>query len=389
MRILTFTSLYPNNKQPRHGVFVRERLRHLRLAYPDIEQIIVAPVPWFPLRHPAFGNYAIMASVPGAETQDGIEVLHPRYAVIPKVGMSLAPTLMMLSLLPYLRRLRDSYPFDVIDAHFLYPDGVAAVALGRVLGVPVMVTARGNDLSLYPQWLIPRLQLRWCLRHASAIVTVCKALADTAIELLPEATGKIHVLRNGVDLQRFRPTDRNRARAELGLDSFTLLSVGHLIERKGHHLVIEALRELPDVKLIIAGDGPWQDRLEALASRLDVSDRVRFLGHVDQDSLPVVYTAADALVLASSREGWANVLLESMACGTPVAATAVWGTPEVVRDSASGVLIKERSPGGIRDGIRELQGNYPERADTRRYAEQYSWEETSSKQWQLFKSIIE
>ena len=88
-------------------------------------------------------------------------------------------------------------------------------------------------------------------------------------------------------------------------------------------------------------------------------------------------------------EGWANVLLESMACGTPVVATAVWGTPEVVRDPAAGVLIQERSPGGISDGIRKLQGNCPDRADTRYYAEQYSWEETSRKQWELFKSVIE
>jgi len=368
---------------------VAERLHHLRSKYPGFESRVVAPVPWFPSNNPAFGHYAVLASVPNSEQRDGVEVLHPHYLVIPKVGMSLAPLLMTARLLPFIKRLHGEFPFDLIDAHFLYPDGVAAVAIAHILNVPVIVTARGNDLSLYPRWRLPRIQLHWCLRHTDALITVCQALADTAIELSPAVSTKTHVLRNGVDLERFRPLDREAERATLGLEGLVLLSVGHLIERKGHHLAIQALSGLPGVTLLIAGDGPWQQRLEALVCNCGVQDQVRFLGHVDHDELPRLYNAADVLVLASSREGWANVLLEAMACGTPVVATAVWGTPEVVRDPAAGVLIQERSPDGIRDGIRKLQGNCPDRADTRRYAEQYSWEETSRKQWELFKSVIE
>ena len=325
MRILTFTSLFPNNKQPRHGVFVRERLRHLRLSFPDIEQLVVSPVPWFPSSSPAFGQYALLADVVSHELIDDIEVLHPRYPVIPKIGMNVAPLLMAARCLPYMKRLHQGAPFDVIDAHFLYPDGIAAVFIGRALGVPVVVTARGSDITLYSQWRLTRTWLRWSLRRATAVAAVCQALADSITQLVPGLS--VNVLRNGVDLQKFRPMSRDEIRKSLGLAQFTLLSVGNLIELKGHHLIIEALRNMPGVVLLIAGEGPWRERLQALADHLGVAARVRFLGLVAQDDLAMYYNAADALVLASSREGWANVLLESVACGTPVVATAVWGTP--------------------------------------------------------------
>ena len=114
-------------------------------------------------------------------------------------------------------------------------------------------------------------------------------------------------LRNGVDLDLFRPVDRATARRRLGLDHQTLLSVGHLIPRKGYDLVIRALPALSEKYLLIVGDGPERRNLEQLASKLKVQDRVQFLGQISHERLREVYTAADALVLASSREGWANV----------------------------------------------------------------------------------
>ncbi len=364
-----------------------ERLRHLKLAYPEIEQRVVAPIPWFPFRHPVFGNYARMASVPSHEDRCGVDILHPRYPVIPRIGMNLAPLLMAARCLPYVKRIHHEFPFDLIDAHFLYPDGIAAVMIGRALGVPVVVTARGSDVTLYSQWRLTRIWLSWSLRRASAVCAVCQALADAIAQIEPEIA--VRVLRNGVDLDKFKPLPREDCRKALELDRFTLLSVGNLIELKGHHLVIEALRDLPDVTLLIAGEGAWREHLQQLANDLGVGAQVRFLGLVPHDELAQYYSAADALMLASSREGWANVLLESMACGTPVVATAVWGTPEVVRAPEAGVLIDERSAVGIRDGIRKLQNVYPDRSATRRYAEQFSWVETSCAQRKLFLDVIE
>ena len=157
---------------------------------------------------------------------------------------------------------------------------------------------------------------------------------------LGEAPSRIVTLRNGVDLERFSPGDRDAARARLGLSGFTLLSVGSLIPRKGHELIIAALAGLPDAQLLIAGVGPMRRNWRPSPRDKASARRVRFLGEIAHDALTDAYRAADIFVLASSREGWANVLLEAMACGTPVVATNVNGTPEVVRDPKLGVLVR-------------------------------------------------
>jgi teichuronic acid biosynthesis glycosyltransferase TuaC len=159
--------------------------------------------------------------------------------------------------------------------------------------------------------------------------------------------------------------------------------------RKGHDLAIKALTMLPDVHLMIAGIGPERRKLEDLARQLSLAGRVTLLGAVPQTELKSYYNAADAMVLASSREGWANVLLESMACGTPVVATNVWGTPEVVTAPEAGVLMKERSPQGLADAVNQLRANYPDHAATRRYAEGYSWDDTTQGQLELFAKLVD
>jgi glycosyltransferase involved in cell wall biosynthesis len=229
----------------------------------------------------------------------------------------------------------------------------------------------------------------WAARRAAAIVTVCEALRTRLIEL-GAGGARIHTLRNGVDLVHFRPRDRDIARRNYDVEGTApvLLSVGHLIERKGHHLVIEALARLPSARLLIAGDGPERAALERLAMRLGVAERVRFLGRVAHDALAEIYSAADLLVLASSREGWANVLLEAMACGTPVAATKVWGTPEVVADPAAGLLVEPRTADAFAIAIARVLAAPPSRAATRLYAERFSWDATTTGQLVLFHQVL-
>lgn len=388
MKILTFTTLYPNAAQPNHGVFVENRLRHLK-ASREVELRVLAPVPWFPLAHPRFGKYASFARVPAQEVRHGIEIAHPRFPQLPKVGMNIAPFLLAAAMRPVVRRiLRSGYDFDLIDAHYFYPDGVAAAMLGRLFNKPVVITARGSDISVLPQFPAPRKLIRWAAGRSAGMITVCQALKNAMLELGIDGE-RIVPLRNGVDLEAFRPVDREQHRQRLGLGQhFTLLAVGHLAAHKGQALIIEALPALPDVRLLIAGSGPDRDSMEALARSLGVQDRVTFLGAVPHAELKYCYGAADALVLASSREGWANVLLESMACGTPVIASNVWGTPEVVGSPEAGVLMSERSPQGIVDAVRALRADYPERHRTRRYAEGFSWDETTSGQLKLFRQIL-
>lgn len=387
MKILTFSTLFPNAEKPGHGIFVETRLRHL-VASGKVQSRVVAPIPWFPLRHRHFGKYASFARAPHEEIRSGIRVAHPRYPLLPKVGMAIAPALLANAVKPTIGRIIDEgYDFDLIDAHYFYPDGVAAALLGRHFNKPVVITARGSDITLIPQYRLPRTMIRWAATRADGIITVCNALKDEIVRL-GVAADRVTSLRNGVDLQLFQPVDRDAARNALGLTQFTLLTVGHLVPVKGQELIIAALPMLAGVQLLIAGNGPDRKKLEDLARHLNVADRVRFLGALPQAELKNYYGAADALVLASSREGWANVLLEAMACGTPVIASKVWGTPEVVAAPEAGMLMAERTPDGLVQAVHALRAHYPDRAATRRYAERFSWDDTTAGQVQLFQRIL-
>jgi len=389
VRLLTFTTLFPNAAQPNHGVFVENRLRHL-VAGGGASSVVLAPVPWFPLSSPRFGRWARYAGVPPREVRHGLTVIHPRFATVPGLGMLSNPVSLLAAARAAVGRLRArGVAFDAIDAHYLYPDGVAAVWLGRQLGLPVVLTARGSDTSLLPRYAVPGRLIRRAVAGADALVAVSAGLKEGLVAL-GAPPGKVTVLRNGVDLDAFRPAaDRDAARAALGLSGPALLSVGLLIERKGHHLVVEALRDLPGHTLLIAGEGPERASLEALARRLGVADRVRLLGARPHRDLPALYAAADALVLASSREGWANVLLESMACGTPVVASPAWGSREAVTRPEAGLVLEEATPAAVAEGVRRLLAAPPDRAATRRYAEGFGWDETTAGQLALFRRVVE
>jgi teichuronic acid biosynthesis glycosyltransferase TuaC len=388
LRLLTFSTLFPNAAQPNHGIFVENRLRHL-LATGAAAARVLAPVPYFPSGAARFGAWGAYARAPRQERRHGLLIEHPRYPVIPRLGMSLAPFLLAQASLRALRgMMRAGFDFDLIDAHYVYPDGVAAVRLGAALGRPVVITARGSDVTQLPDHAIPRRLIQDAVRRADALIGVSAALAERLVALgAPPA--RVTVLRNGVDTALFRPPpDREAARAGFGLTGPTLVSVGALIPRKRHHLTIAAMATLPEFSLLIAGDGPERAALAAQIEQLGLAARVRLLGPLPHADLPALYGAADASVLASAREGWANVLLESMACGAPVVASDIPGNPEVVREPAAGLIVGANTPEGIAAGVRALFAGLPARAATRAYAERHGWEETSQGQLAVFRGVL-
>lgn len=387
IRLLVFTSLYPNSAQPRHGIFVEERLRHL-IATGKVSATVVAPVPWFPFRSRRFGAYAAFARVPACEERYGTTVLHPRYPVIPKLGMGIAPSLMYHALLPVMHKLGiGGETFDLIDAHYVYPDGVAAVRLGIAMHKPVVITARGSDVNVIARYRLPARQIRWAAERAAAIATVSDAL-KRKLEALGVNLDKITVLRNGVDLESFRPQERATVRAKLGVVGQVWLAVGHLVELKGVHVTLAALAQVPDVTLLIAGDGPEKSALQRQANRLGISGRVRFLGVIAHEELCDYYNAADALVLASSREGMPNVILEALACGTPVVATAVGGIPELITSSEAGELMRERTADALVEAWKRLQARQPDCGLTRRFAETFGWQPVVEAQCALYAKVL-
>ena len=390
IRTLLFSTLYPSRARPLHGLFVETRLREL-LRTGEVETTVMAPVPWFPSAHPRWGDYAAMAATPARETRSGIDVLHPRYPVVPKVGMTVAPLLLAAASIGPIRRLiAEGRDFDLIDAHYFYRDAVAATMLARHFRKRVVVTARGSDLNVISRYPTARWLMQWAARHADASIGVCSALAE---QIKPwTSSERVHVVRNGVDLQRFRPASAEDARRRLRTGgSPLLLSVGHLVENKGHALVIDALAEIrrhfPDARLAIVGQGPDRERLRERAALRGCEERVTFAGAVEHASMIDWYNAADVLVLASAREGWANVLLEALACGTPVVATRVGGSPEVVTDERVGRLVENRDGSSIAEAVQRLLRGKPDRETIRRYAEGFSWDSTSRAQIELFRRL--
>jgi glycosyltransferase involved in cell wall biosynthesis len=386
VHILTFTTLYPSAVRPTHGIFVETRLRKLTESG-AISARVVAPCPWFPFESTKFPEYSIFARMPRCETRHGLQIDHPRYPLPPKIGMNSAPLALFASALPLVKRqMRKGQDFDLIDAHYFYPDGIAAVMLGKAVGRPVVITARGDDLDLISTYTVPRKWIQWAARRAAGLITVSNGL-KRRLETLGTSSSRVRVLRNGVDLATFYPQDHQVARRTAGFARPTLLAVGNLVPKKRHALIVEALAQLPELDLVIVGEGPERSRIETLAKKLEVGERVRLLGRRPQESLPALYSAADLLIHPSSREGWPNVLLESIACGTPVVATDFGSVADIIRAPEAGRIVKEATPSCLAEAIRDCLAAPPKRADTRRYAQDFGWESTTTGQIELFESI--
>ena len=391
MKILVFTSLYPNNIWPNHGVFVKERMSEFaRMTGCEVK--VVAPVPYYPPIR--LGWRAAYSQVVREEIIEGIRVYHPRYFMIPKIGMALQGLTMFLSLVWFVRKIRRHFDFDVIDAHYVYPDGFAALLLGRYFGTRVVVSARGSDINLFSRFPLVRRLLLYTLHRADKIIGVCQALKKAMMRLeVPE--DKIVVVPNGVDHKKFHPIPKQTARRKLGLplNHRILLSVGGLVPRKGFDVVIKALKIAiedfgrNDLFLVIVGEGSQRTQLENLIELSGLEDRVLLVGTIPHEELYVWYSAADLFCLASSREGWPNVLLESLACGTPVVATEVWGIPEIIRREDIG-LLSEREPAIMASRIREaIQKDWDGEA-IRRYAATFTWSATAARVHEVFNLVL-
>jgi teichuronic acid biosynthesis glycosyltransferase TuaC len=391
MRTLLFSTLYPSSVRPLHGIFVETRLREL-LSQKGVQTQVVAPVPWFWSTDAKHGDYAALARTPRHEVHNGIEVHHPRFARLPKVGMSTAPLSLALGARATLGAIRrGGFDFDVIDAHYFYPDGVAAALLALWFNKPLVVTARGTDVNLIPQYRVPRLLIRWALGRANASIGVSGALVER-LRALGGEDSRLHVMRNGVDLNRFHAMPAAAVRAQLGITgSPVILTVGNLHEHKGQRLTVQAFallrQHFPGASLWVVGDGPDKSAIAQDAQRLGLADAVHLVGPVPNTELVRWYSAADLSVLASSREGWPNVLLESMACGTPVVASAVGGVAEIVREPAVGTVVPERTAQAFAAAMQGLLERAVARERVRAYAEGFGWDKTSQDQLTLFERL--
>ena len=387
LKVLVFTTLYPSVADSVHGVFVENRLRQL-VSSGEVEARVVAPVPWFPFQSSIFGRYGTFARKPAAEERHGLRITRPRYPVLPKLGWTRVPGWLAKAGIREAQRLREEgFDFDLIDAHYFFPDGVAAAQVATALDRPLVITARGTDLNEIAQAPGPREQVLEAAGVAGGLITVSGALGEVLASIGADPA-KVHVLPNGVDGDVFHPAaDRAALRDELGLKGPTVLSVGRLVPLKGHSLLVGALAELPGVRLVIFGDGPERDSLTRLAVELGVGDRLQLMGRADHTELARWYAASDVVALASENEGCPNTVLEGLACGAPVVASAVGGIPELIVEDVAGLLVQERSSSNFAQALRDVLGRERDEAGVLSYAQRFSWDATTRGQLELFRSL--
>lgn len=430
MNILTFTTLWPNAEQLNFAVFVKHRVAALA-KLDGVNVRVVAPVPYFPkatqglengleatlsfyrrgaenaeeaqrdepkfcasavekvlgylVPKPTVARWQQMARVPEQELVDGLPTYHPRYLVTPKIGMSFYGGWMARGTWETVQRLHAEQPIDLIDAHYVYPDGHAATLIGERLNVPVVITARGTDINLFSRMPLIRPKIVKALNRAAGIIAVSEALKQRMIELGISAE-KIGVIRNGVDRNVFYPRDRRDIRQKLKLnpEDRILLSVGALVSLKGFDRLIEAMALLNGagqgsrLKLFIIGEGPERRALEAQISNLKLTDCVQLVGAKPQRELPDWYSAADLFCLASHREGCPNVIVEALACGVPVVAADVGGVAELIGSGTCGRLVSSPTAERFAAEIRAALASVWNRGQIAKASAARSWDEVAA-----------
>jgi glycosyltransferase involved in cell wall biosynthesis len=293
---------------------------------------------------------------PEAE-RSGVEVIHLRMGRRPGPG-----TIWRLA-----RLFRERH-VDIAHA-YLYDASIATRVAGRIARVPVVITSTRASLSYLPRiaWWLDRATAPWCQK----VVAVSQGTAEFVIEREGIPRDKVVVIPNGVDLDRFHPNDRARARGDFGIarDAFVVACVGRLHAQKGHSYLFQALAairsRISGLTCLIAGEGPLRRELEAEVRRLDLGMVCRFLGMLDP--IPPLYDAADVTALPSLYEGMPNVVLEAMATGCPVIATAVAGSVDLVDVGVTGLLVPPADAAALGRALLEL-ANDPKRRISMRAA---------------------
>lgn len=381
LRVLSLSTVFPRPAEPAHGIFVARRLESLsRLA----EVRVIAPVPVFEYGK-GFRERSKPGEVPAARQMGAIPVLHPRW-IYPPAGGVLNACWLAARLLPILHSLARAHPFDLIDAHFGYPDGIAASILAAAMGVPFTITLRGNE-TMHTQHAFLRGAMARAVCRASRVITVSEPLREFAISL-GAAPERVRTIPNGVDAATFAPQNGAQAREKYGIapDEKFVLCAGALIERKGHHFAIRALAEVlrrrSDVRLVIAGgagrEGFYESRLRDEVRALGLEGRVKFAGPVPPAELAGLMSAADVFCLASLREGWPNVVHEALACGCPVIASKVGGVPEMIPDGESGTIIPCRDQQALNAALQAALDRTWNRAAISEKARERSWEQVAA-----------
>jgi teichuronic acid biosynthesis glycosyltransferase TuaC len=389
--VLLVSRLYPRPSDPVLGIFVEEEARalakHCRVR-------VVSPVPWFPPVK-LFPRWYGYSQLPTKESRGGVEIFRPRTVMLPHNFLfSLLGFSFYLTLRSCLRQVAEGFSIDLIHAHMAYPDGFAAVLLGRALARPTIITLHGGDVTQYFQRYFGRKLGLWAISHAHAVIAVSSSLRSTVVEEYAARGTNIEVIPNGVDVTRFAPLPRSEAAKPLGLQTETrrILYVGAITQQKGLDYLLRGFAALlpqsqEPVQLILVGDGGYEPRARALAGELGIAAHVVFAGKRPNDEIPSWINASDLLVLPSLREGFGVVLIEALACGKPVVATACGG-PEDIVNPQTGILVPPADENALAQAMLDVlrDGGRFRAPDIRQFAlDRYAYEGIASRILTLYR----
>jgi len=350
LNILSVCRSLPTPQDPSSGIFVLNRLA----ALSQIASVqIVQPVPWCPQVAPL----PAWARTPTHQA-DGVEITHAPMFYVPKVLKSLDAYWLERSIASIAKRSHARAPLDLIDAHFGYPEGVGSLRVARRLGIPLFITIRGFENEYLHKPIIGPM-LADAMRSAAGCVSVSHSLRELAIEHGVDPA-KVRVVHNAIERSIFHPGDASAARARLGFPTGrVIVSVGHLISRKRHHVLIEAFARVRaryrDATLAIIGGKAFEPdypaQLAQLAQRLGVADAVRFVGNVPPPVVADWLRAAAAFALGTAREGCCNAVLEALGVGVPVVTTPVGDNAHFVKDGENGFLVPVDDPAAMAEAL--------------------------------------
>ena len=396
MNVLLYSCEFPTPSDPSSSVFTYHIANELSQLC-DIH--IASAIPWFPnISYLKFNSHwSAISEVPSTAVLKGLNVDYVRYPLIPKLSTYIHPLLKALGSYRRVRSLHQQKNFDVINAHWMHPDGVAAILLGKWLNLPVVLTAMGCDINLYSQDPILVKQLRWAIKNATRVTAKSQALVKEMQALCPHDHEKISNIPNGVDASAFNfaNVQKDKIREQLGLhqDETYLLYVGRLSHEKGLDVLIEALASLKyqqklNCRVLLGGAGELKESLMQQVDHHQLQANVEFLGKLSHQQVAEYMASSDGFCLASRREGLPNVILEAMAAGLPVVASRVGGVPELI-DEKSGIMVSPEDPQALAKGIDELLNSSWDEKCIADNVRQRSWQSVAQQYYDCFKCAIQ
>lgn len=381
--------MFPNLVFPNNGIFVKERLKALSEI---VDLNIVAPLPYFPCIS-LTAKYKNINTVPALENCDSLHVYHPKYFLFPKYFKFLDGHLYYWSTYKFFSELIKTINPDILDFHWVYPDAFAGLMLARRYRKKIVVTIRGNESICYFEKSLRKKKLINNLQHVDHIIAVSNDMKTKVVNEYGVCHKNVTVIPNGIQPQKFKSIDKRKAREFCGLDQDRkyVLSLSRLSHEKGLEFLFRAFAGLhiKDVELLVVGDGPLKDHLHELAKDLGIAKRVKFIGAVAHEKTLFWYNAADVYCLPSLWEGCPNVIIESLACGTPVVSTKVGGIPDLVPDENYGFLVPSGEAGLLAVALDNALNKPWDRQKIAQYGSRNTWDHVAGSVVDLFQSVLE